>query len=110
MPANERSDDKKHASMGKPNRKPSTELRRRVADNLKALREAEGHTQRQLGVLCGFSNTFVSNIEQGTCNVTLATLEALSHALDCTEADLLMRRSRTDDRALYSSEKSSFCG
>jgi len=96
--------------MGKPNRKASTGLRKRVAANLKALRKAEGHTQRRLGFLCGFSKTYVSNIEQGTCNVTLATLEALSHALDCTEADLLMRRSRTDSRALYSSEKSSFCG
>jgi transcriptional regulator with XRE-family HTH domain len=97
--------------MGKLNRKPSSELRMRVSTNLRALRQARGYTQRELGKLCGFTHSFVSNIEQGRQNISLATLEAFSQGLGCTEADLLLRRRGQDGWvAGYSSEKSSFWG
>lgn len=97
--------------MGKQSRKPSSELLLRVSNNLRALPKARGYTQRQLATLCGVTISYVSNVEQATCNVTLATLELFSRALDCSEVDLLLRRPRGQQEAAgYSSEKSSFCG
>jgi len=72
-----------------PNRKASWELRRRVADNLKRFRAARGYTQRELAKLCGFSPSYVGNVEQATVNITLANLQSLARRLGCTEAELV---------------------
>jgi transcriptional regulator with XRE-family HTH domain len=77
------------AKIGKPHRKASQEVRRRLSTNLKRLREARGYTQRELARLCGFRNTYISNVEQGTVNIGLANLEALVRGLECAEEDLL---------------------
>jgi transcriptional regulator with XRE-family HTH domain len=50
---------------------------------------ARGFTQRQLAAQCGTCKTYISNIEQGTVNITLANLEALATGLNCTESELL---------------------
>lgn len=77
--------------MGKPNRKASPEALWRLSTNLRRLRKAQCYTQRELAKLCGFSKTYISNVEQGTVNITLANLETIAKGLDCAIEDLVMR-------------------
>jgi transcriptional regulator with XRE-family HTH domain len=73
------------------NRKPSREIRYRLGDNLKRLRKARGYTQEALGSVCGFHKNYISNVEQGAVNISLANLEGLATGLGCFESDLLSR-------------------
>lgn len=82
--------------MGHQNRKASPEILWRLSTNLRRLRKARGYTQQALARLCGFSKTYISNVEQGTMNITLANLEAIANGLDCAAEDLLRRP--PDDR------------
>ena len=74
-----------------PNRKASWELRCWLSDNVRRLRKGRGYTQRELAKLCGLSMTYVSNVEQATLNIILASLQTLACGLGCTEAELLTR-------------------
>lgn len=78
-----------NAKMGHQNRKPSPEILRRLSANVKRLRRAQGYTQQQLATLCGLTKSYISNVEQGTVNISLANLEALAIGLDCSEEDLV---------------------
>jgi transcriptional regulator with XRE-family HTH domain len=77
--------------MGNKNRKPSQEIRWRLATNLKRLREARGYTQLELARRSGLTNAYISKIEQELMNVSLANLEALANGLGCSEEDLVRR-------------------
>ena len=70
-------------------RKASPEIRRRLSVNLKRLRKARGYTQEELANFCQFDRNYISNVEQGRLNVTLASLETLARGLGCSEEDLL---------------------
>jgi transcriptional regulator with XRE-family HTH domain len=70
-------------------RKPSPEIRKKVAANLKALRKARLLTQQDLAARCGFRRNYVSNVEQATVNITLASIEELAKGLGCPEYLLL---------------------
>jgi len=72
------------------NRKPSVEIRRRLATNVKRMRRARGYTQQRLAQLSKLTTSYIGNIEQKTVNVSLANLEALASGLGCLEAQLLM--------------------
>jgi transcriptional regulator with XRE-family HTH domain len=74
----------------KPNRKASGEIMRRLADNLKSLRKARGLTQSELAKVCNLSKSYISNVEQATVNISLASLEMLASGLTCREVDLLL--------------------
>lgn len=74
---------------GHSNRKASPEMLRRLSNNLKRLRRERGYTQKRLGKLCGFTKSYISNVERGTVNISLAGLEALTNALNCSFDDLL---------------------
>jgi transcriptional regulator with XRE-family HTH domain len=74
------------------NRKPSLEIRRRLAKNLRRYRHNRGYTQERLGKLCGLPKSYVSNVEQATVNISLANLEALAIGLNCGEDELLRRQ------------------
>jgi transcriptional regulator with XRE-family HTH domain len=74
------------------NRKPSIEICYRLADNLRRYRHYRGYTQHELARQCGFSNSYVGEVEQGTVNITLANLEALATGLRCGEDELLRRQ------------------
>jgi transcriptional regulator with XRE-family HTH domain len=76
------------------NRKASEQIRRRLSTNLKRLRLARGYTQQGLAKLSGLSKTYISDVEQGAVNITLANLEVLAIGLRCSEADLLQVRHR----------------
>ena len=70
-------------------RKASLEIRRRLSFNLKRLRGARGYTQQELANFSQLSKNYISNVEQGRLNVTLASLEALAKGLGCAEIELL---------------------
>lgn len=78
-----------NSRMGKQNRKASQGILWRLSTNLKRLREARGCTQRELGQRCGLNSRYISNVEQGTVNISLANLEELARGLECAEEDLL---------------------
>ena len=80
------------------NRKASPEILWRLAANLRRLRKARGYTQERLGKLCGFSKTYISNVEQGAVNISLANLEEITNGLDCTAEELLRRPAPWDAR------------
>jgi DNA-binding XRE family transcriptional regulator len=80
-----------NTKMGNQNRKASPEIRWRLSTNLRRLRKARGYTQRQLAKLCGFSTSYIGNVEQGSVNITLANLETLAKGLNCAAEDLLRR-------------------
>jgi len=73
------------------NRRPSVEIRYRLAENLRRYRHYRGYTQHELARQCGFSIGYVGDIERGTVNITLANLEALATGLRCGEDELLRR-------------------
>ncbi len=75
-------------------RKASPEIRRRLSVNLKRLRRARGYTQQELANFCQFSKNYISNVEQGRLNITLASLETLARGLGCAEEELLRRDPR----------------
>ena len=70
-------------------RKASASLLNAVGDNVRYLRRARGLTQEGLGRTLGVSRSYVCNIERGSMNVTLATLEALAAALNARAWELL---------------------
>jgi transcriptional regulator with XRE-family HTH domain len=73
-------------------RKPGIELRRILAENIRALRAARGLSQEQLADSCGLHRTYVGAIERAERNVTLSTLEVFSQALEVSVPDLLTKR------------------
>jgi transcriptional regulator with XRE-family HTH domain len=80
--------------------KASLDIRCRLANNVKARRDALGYTQGALGKICLFSKNYISNIEQGTVNITLSNLEKLAKGLRCTAADLISGETGTEEDAV----------
>lgn len=78
--------------MPKKKRKASLEICYRLANNVKVFRKKLGYTQEGLAKLCLLNKKYISNVEQGSVNITLANLEALAKGLSCTEEELLKRR------------------
>ncbi len=78
-----------NAKVGNQNRRASPGIRWKLSTNVQRLRQARGYTQERLGSLCGLSKSYISNVEQGTVNISLANLEALAKGLACAEEDLL---------------------
>lgn len=56
-------------------------LQAALARNLRALRRAQGQTQKDLATAAGVDQSFVSLIERGQRDVTLATVDAFAAAL-----------------------------
>ena len=60
-------------------RRPSAEILYRLADNLRRYRHYRNYTQHELARQCGFSNSYIGDVEQGTVNITLANLDVGVH-------------------------------
>jgi transcriptional regulator with XRE-family HTH domain len=60
-----------------------------VARNIRRLRVGKGISQEALAVDAGIDRTYVSRLERGLENPTVAVLERLAGALNCEAADLL---------------------
>jgi transcriptional regulator with XRE-family HTH domain len=68
------------------------DLRKILADNVKAYRNAKGLSQEELADQCGLHRTYIGSVERCERNVTLGTLELLAHALKTNVPDLLTRK------------------
>lgn len=65
------------------------DMRRLVGRNVRRLREKKGLTQERFAEISGFSQQYISSLEQGHRNPTIITLYELSAALGVTHLDLL---------------------
>ncbi|MCC5869334.1 MAG: helix-turn-helix transcriptional regulator [Gammaproteobacteria bacterium] len=54
----------------------------RIAERLRAARQAKGLSQRELSSLAGMPQAQISRIEAGAVDLRLSSLVALAHALD----------------------------
>lgn len=68
----------------------AADVSRRLGARLRALREARGLTQEQLGEEAGITWHFVSSIERARKGATTETLAKLAAALDITLSELFV--------------------
>ena len=67
-----------------------TELLTVIADNIKSLRKDKRYSQERLAELAGLHPTYVSHLETGKANPTLAILLAVSEILGVSIERLIM--------------------
>ena len=77
------------------------DMRKLVGRNFARLRLAKGFTQERFAELSGFTQQYVSGLEQGRRNPTVVTLYHLAQALGVSHVDLVM----PDQEALHESTK-----
>jgi len=65
------------------------DVRRRVGINLRRIREAKGLSQEALAFECGLHRTYISGVERGVRNPTVAVLEEIALALEVPACTLL---------------------
>lgn len=66
------------------------DMRKLVGRNVERLRRAKGMTQEQLAERSGFSQQYISGLENGQRNPTVVTLYEIACALDASPVDLLV--------------------
>lgn len=71
------------------------DMRKLVGRNVKRVREKTGLTQERLSEISGFSQQYISGLEQGRRNPTIVTLYELSQALGVSHIELM--RGHKDD-------------
>ena len=71
------------------------DMRKLVGRNVKRVREKAGLTQERLSEISGFSQQYISGLEQGRRNPTIVTLYELSQALGVPHIELM--RGHKDD-------------
>jgi transcriptional regulator with XRE-family HTH domain len=65
------------------------DMRRLVGRNLARIRAAKGWTQEVLAERSGFSQQYLSGLEQGRRNPTIVTIYELAQALGVSHIDLV---------------------
>ena len=65
------------------------DMRRLVGANFASLRRSRGLTQEQVAVKCGFSQQYISGLEQGRRNPTVVTLFELAQVVGVSPLELL---------------------
>jgi transcriptional regulator with XRE-family HTH domain len=65
------------------------DMRKLVGRNVGRIRREKGLTQEQLAEVSGFSQQYISGLEQGRRNPTVVTLYELAMALGVSHLDLL---------------------
>lgn len=78
-------------------RKPGMELRKVLAENIRAFRIAKKLSQEELADLCGLHRTYVGSVERSERNVTISSLEMLAKALEVSVAELLTEKPKADE-------------
>ncbi len=66
-----------------------TPLRKIVARNLKALRDARGLGQVELAVIAGVDRSYISDIEHGKYRLSIDKLDSLAEALGIAPGEIL---------------------
>ena len=65
------------------------DMRKLVGRNVRRIRQEKGLTQEQLAELSGFSQQYISGLEQGRRNPTIVSLYELATALHVSHVDLV---------------------
>jgi transcriptional regulator with XRE-family HTH domain len=65
------------------------DMRKLVGGNVRRIRQKKGLTQEQLAEISGFSQQYISGLEQGQRNPTVVTLYELASALGVSHLDLV---------------------
>jgi transcriptional regulator with XRE-family HTH domain len=65
------------------------EIRQRLAQNLRLLRQSKGWSQERLADEAGLHRTYMSDLERGARNPTIAVVEKLAVALGVPASRLL---------------------
>ena len=65
------------------------DMRRLVGQNVRRIREQKGLTQEQFAEISGFSQQYISGLEQGRRNPTVITLYELAATLGSSHVDLI---------------------
>jgi transcriptional regulator with XRE-family HTH domain len=65
------------------------DMRRLVGSHVKRIRQEKGLTQEELAAISGFSQQYISGLEQGRRNPTIVTLYELAMALGVSHVDLV---------------------
>lgn len=65
------------------------DVRRRLATNLRRLREKAGYTQEVFADVAGIHRTYISDIERGQRNPTIIVVDRIAVALNVAPGDLL---------------------
>jgi transcriptional regulator with XRE-family HTH domain len=65
------------------------DMRRLVGQNVSRIRKKKGLTQERFAEISGFSQQYLSSLEQGHRNPTVVTLYELATALGVSHLDLL---------------------
>ena len=65
------------------------DVRKRLARNLKRLRQAKGWSQEKFAFEADVHRTYVSDLERGARNPTITVVEKLAKALQVSASDLL---------------------
>jgi transcriptional regulator with XRE-family HTH domain len=65
------------------------DMRKLVGRNVKRIRQEKDLTQEQLAELSGFSQQYISGLEQGRRNPTIVTLYELATALGVSHMELV---------------------
>lgn len=73
------------------------DMRRLVGRNVRRFREKKGLTQERLAEISGYSQQYISSLEQGRRNPTIITLYELASALGVSHLDLV-RPTATGER------------
>ena len=62
----------------------------KVGGAVRRMRQRQGWSQLAFSLRCGFHQTYLSRIENGTANPSLLTLEVLANALGCSVFELML--------------------
>ena len=65
------------------------DMRKLVGRNVRLIRQQKGLTQEQLAEISGFSQQYISGLEQGRRNPTVVTLYELASVLGVSHLDLV---------------------
>ena len=68
------------------------DMRKLVGENVRHFRTKKGLSQEQFADMCGFSQQYLSGLEQGKRNPTVVTVYELAKALGVSHVDLLKER------------------
>ena len=65
------------------------DMRKLVGQNVRRIRQKKGLTQEQFADVSGFSQQYISGLEQGRRNPTIVSLYELATALDVSHMELV---------------------
>jgi transcriptional regulator with XRE-family HTH domain len=74
------------------------DMRRLVGQNVRRIRQKRGLRQEQLADVSGFSQQYISSLEQGRRNRTIITLYEIAVALGVSHMDLVRPKKKPKNR------------